>query len=116
MLNKQTGEDEIDREVAQLFQMYRESLPDHDASANFMPELWQKIESRQRDTHFFTRMSRALVTAALAASVLLGILLSAANYQSISYFNGTYIEALTAEHNADLELLHPDRIAELGQQ
>jgi hypothetical protein len=39
-----------------------------------MPELWAKIEARQASTTIFNRMAKALVTAALGASVVMGLL------------------------------------------
>lgn len=112
---------EIDPRLDALFVKYRVALPDpgpfdSDLNKNFMPGLWSKIEAKQAQTNFFGRMSKVLVTTALGASVVLGLLLSAASYQSISYFNGTYIEALTTQQLADLDPLHPDRVVELEQQ
>ena len=70
---------------------------DREPSANFMPKLWQQIEARQTYTFSFRRMANALVTAAVALSIVLGV------YMSIPTTNGystqSYIEAL-AEANA----------------
>jgi len=52
-----------------LFLAFRE-CPTPDPSANFMPTLWARIESRQRFTFSFRRMAGAFVTAALALSGL----------------------------------------------
>ena len=111
----------IDPRLEALFAKYRAALPDPgpfdaESNKNFMPALWSRIEAKQAQTNFIGRMSRVLVTTALGASVVLGLLLSAASHQSISYFNGTYIEALTTQQLADLDPLHPDRVMELEQQ
>ena len=61
-----------------------------------MPKLWQQIEARQTYTFSFRRMANALVTAAVALSIVLGV------YTSIpqaGYIPQTYIEAL-ADANA----------------
>jgi hypothetical protein len=34
-------------ELDHLFARYRTAVPDPEASVNFMPELWRKIEARQ---------------------------------------------------------------------
>ncbi len=42
-MNMDHGHEELDH----LFERYRAALPDPEASVNFMPELWRKIEARQ---------------------------------------------------------------------
>jgi hypothetical protein len=102
-------------DLDRLFRAYREACPDPEAGVNFMPQLWAKIEARENSSHVFGRMARTLVTAALAASVILGLLLSTAA-QSGANFNGTYVEALMADHASGLEPLNLDRISELELQ
>lgn len=102
-------------ELDRLFRAYREALPDPEPGVNFMPQLWAKIEARESSTNLFGRMAKALVTAALAASVILGLLMSTAS-QSSSNYNGTYLDALMADHASGLEPLNIDRISEMEQQ
>ena len=52
-----------------LFRAYRQACPDPEASANFMPELWRRIEERQRSVFFLGRWARAFVTAAAVLSL-----------------------------------------------
>jgi len=59
-----------------LFRAYRNACPNPEASANFMPNLWQRIEARQTYTFSFRRMANAFVTAALALSLGLGVYMS----------------------------------------
>jgi hypothetical protein len=40
---------EMEQKLDEVFAAYRESLPNGDASANFTPELWKRIEARRRD-------------------------------------------------------------------
>jgi hypothetical protein len=86
-----------DERLDALFSAFAKACPDRDPSANFMPKLWQQIEARQTYTFSFRRMANALVTAAVAFSIVLGA------YMSIPRTNGympqTYIEAL-ADANA----------------
>jgi hypothetical protein len=98
-----------------LFRAYRDACPDPEPGANFMPELWARIEAREKSTSLFGRMAKALVTAALAASVILGLLMSTVSQPGGNY-NGTYIEALMVDHASGLEPLNIDRISELEQQ
>ena len=79
-----------------LFREFAKACPDRDPSANFMPKLWQQIEARQTYTFSFRRLANALVTAAVALSIVLGV------YMSIpqpGYSTQTDIEAL-ADANA----------------
>jgi hypothetical protein len=99
----------------ELFLAYRDSLPDPVPSANFTPELWARIEAREVSSNLFGRMAKALVTAALAATVILGLMVSTLS-QKESTFNGTYLEALSADHASAMEPLNLDRISELEQQ
>lgn len=94
---------------------YREACPEPEPGVNFMPELWAKIEARENSTNLFGRMAKTLVTAAVAASVILGLLMSTVSQSSVNY-NGTYLEALMADHASGLEPLNLDRISELEQQ
>ncbi len=62
-----------DEKLDALFQAYRQACPTPEASANFTPNLWQRIESRQTVTFTFRRMANAFVTAAVAMSIALGV-------------------------------------------
>jgi hypothetical protein len=90
------GSSDDDRLQA-LFQEFAQACPDREPSANFMPKLWQQIEARQTSTFSFRRMANALVTAAVALSIMLGVW--QAMPQTNSYAGQSYIEAL-ADANA----------------
>ena len=55
-----------DQKLDALFRAYHDACVVPEASANFMPNLWARIESRQRFTFSFRRMANALTTAAVA--------------------------------------------------
>jgi hypothetical protein len=100
-----------------LFLAYRDAAPDFDGGPNFMPELWARIEAREVSTNLFGRMARALVTAAVGASVILGLMVFSLSHSgNDGPLNGTYIEALRADRAATLEPLSLDRVSELEQQ
>jgi len=83
-----------------LFRAYRNACPDPEASANFMPGLWQKIESRQKFTFSFGRMANALATVAVALSIALGVYLSMPR-SNPNYYSPTYLEALAQNQSLD---------------
>jgi len=58
-----------------LFVRYREACGQPEPDRNFMPGLWQKIESRQSKTMFFERIARTFVAGTMAACGFLGVLL-----------------------------------------
>lgn len=99
----------------ELFRAYREVCPDPEPSVNFMPEMWARIEAREISTNWFSRAAKTLVTAAITLSVL-GMLLASTPKQAVEYFNGTFVEALTADHVATLEPFHVDHFSEMEQQ
>lgn len=96
-----------------LFRAYREACPDPEASVNFTPEMWARIEAREISTNnWFRRVAKVLVTTAVAASVVLGMMVSSAN-RSTAFFNATFVDALQADQVAALEPLHVDRLSKL---
>ncbi|MEO8596574.1 MAG: hypothetical protein ABI759_24870 [Candidatus Solibacter sp.] len=105
-MNAMHGSD--DQELDALFRAYRDACGAPDPSVNFMPNLWARIESRQRFTFSFSRMANALTTAAMALSLALGIYMAIPSSNATDY-NQTYVEAL-AESNAPdlLELVSPN--------
>src|ERR1017187_9200598 len=104
-MNPMRGSD--DQELDALFRAYHDACPVPEAGANFMPNLWARIESRQRFTFSFRRMANALTTVAVALSLVLGIYMAIPRSNSIDYTQ-TYVEVL-AEANAtySVDLVNP---------
>lgn len=96
-MDSMRGNDE--QRLDALFRAYRDACPTPEASANFMPNLWQRIEARQTYTFSFRRMANAFVTAALALSLGLGVYMSIP--RSNSYSSQSYIEALAEANPLD---------------
>ena len=48
---------EMENKLDEVFAAYRESLPNHEASANFTPELWKRIEARRRSVSSLPHMA-----------------------------------------------------------
>jgi len=85
-----------------LWAEYREATPDPDASPNFMPQLWQKIEARRVETtSVFRRLAQICVMATIAlALVISAVLIPRSNYEEV-FYSGTYVDILAAEHSND---------------
>jgi len=112
---------EKDRQLDELLNAYRSACPDFEPGASFMPGIWARIDEREVSTNWFGRIAKTLVTAAVAASAILALMLSSFNHQTFNhqaaeFLNGTFVEALRADQVAELEPFHVDHIAELEQQ
>ena len=77
-----------------LFRAYGEACIAPEPSANFMPQLWQKIEARQTFSFFFGRVARGFVTAAVAATLGMAVYLTVPHHSSV--YTNTYIDVLSA--------------------
>jgi hypothetical protein len=89
-----------------LFRAFRDACPTPEASANFMPTLWGRIESRQNFTFSFRRMANGFVAAAAALTIALGVYMSMPHSRAVNS-SETYIEALADAHPLDT----PDIVA-----
>lgn len=93
-----------------LFRVYRNACPTPEAGANFMPDLWQRIEARQSFAFSFRRLANALVPVAVALSIALGVYAYIPQHTS-SYTPQTYIEALAEANPVETpEIVGPVRV------
>lgn len=92
---------QLDAELTALFAEYRAAIPDPEPGANFGPRLWQKIEARRNYTFSLRRFTQGIVTAAAAASLLMGVSLVVQRTHTVSFYNTTYLEALAADQGTD---------------
>ena len=82
-----------------MFQKYRAACPDVEAGSEFMPTIWQKIESRRSFWLVFQGFARTAM-AGCAALVLLLLALNLANTQRVTLMP-SYPDALMADHSAE---------------
>lgn len=91
-----------------LFHAYREACPAPEPSPEFMPKLWSRIEARQTFTFSFRRMANAFLTAAMAASLALGVYMALPHRAAVNPSNyASYVEALADANSIDT----PDIVA-----
>jgi hypothetical protein len=93
MNNDESGLDEV-------FQSYRAACPEVDAGSQFMPALWQKIDSRRTFWWVFQGFART----AMAGCAALALLLLALNFAMPAQYNSpssSYTDALIADHSAE---------------
>jgi hypothetical protein len=99
---------ELPDEIRTLLSQYREAVPDLEPRANFMPELWQSIESRRRLTLNLGRIAKGFVTAAAALCLLMSVLFVVPPKSPISPISSvTYLDVLSAasDDSADVDPL-----------
>jgi hypothetical protein len=87
-----------DGQLDALLRAYRHAVEDPEPGVDFMPRLWGKIESRKRSA---SRLARFFVTAAAAASALLGLFLILPAAQNSPVYTATYLEILDADRSPD---------------
>jgi hypothetical protein len=90
-----------DGQLNHLFESYRAALPDPEASANFMPELWRKIEARQFFLVRMKKLTQIFVAAAAAICLLLGIILQAPVSSETTVVRGNYVDVLADANPAE---------------
>jgi hypothetical protein len=91
-----------DQRLDTLFGAYRDACAGPEPSANFMPGLWARIESRQSFTFSFRRMANAFATTAMALSLALGLYM-AIPHSSSSIPSQSYVEALAEATTPDAQ-------------
>jgi hypothetical protein len=97
------GNDET--RLDEFFQTYQASCPEVEPSSDFMPKLWQRIESRRSFWLVFERLARTVMTASAALCVLL-LLLNFAHSSTQALTSAvTYTDALAADSAPDTPFL-----------
>lgn len=97
-----------DERLDALFAEYREATPDPEASADFMPKLWQRIEARRSENLWiFRRLAQVCVAATVALTLLLSTVLMPSTDSSEVFYSGTYVDVLAADHAEDYSQVLP---------
>lgn len=92
------GDEGFPEEVQGVFHAYRDSLPDFEGSPEFMPTLWDKIESQRKVTYSFRRIASGFVTVSAALCMTFAVALWVPASQTPN--TNTYVEVL-ADDTAD---------------
>ena len=86
----------------QVFQAYRAACPDVEPSeANFMPSLWQRIESRHSFGFVFQNVARTTAAACMALCLLLVFLNFASPFRDRLAEVPNYTDVLMSEHSVE---------------
>ena len=80
---------------------YRQAVDEPEASANFMPRLWQRIEARRTFAFRFRRVTQVFVGAAAVLCLLIAGVSTVAPTTKSQPLDGTYLDALADAHPDD---------------
>ena len=98
---------ELPADVQAMFASYREAMPDPEAGANFMPQLWSRIDSRRSVTFSFGRLAKGFVSVALASCLAMSLLFLNSAGPVSPVYGETYLDALAAADSGDVDLVRP---------
>ncbi len=102
----------FDDRLDAIFREYRAAVPDPEASPEFMPRLWERIESRRRETWSLRRFAGGFVTAAAAICMLMAAILVWPNSANQSVYTSTYLDAL----GDDMEIAYLVDASDVAQE
>jgi anti-sigma-K factor RskA len=92
--------DRMDDKLDSLWAEYRQACPDPEPSANFIPQVWQRIEARRQATSSLRHWAEAWVMAALTLTLLIGAFLIP-RYQRQPVYQSTYADVLAEADTLD---------------
>ncbi|MBI3207880.1 MAG: hypothetical protein HYZ37_03145 [Candidatus Solibacter usitatus] len=92
--------DSREQKLDELLQSYRAACPDVDGGTNFMPRLWQKIESRQTVPFRMRRFAQAIVSVTAVLCMGMSVLLFSPLMQNSAL--PSYVEALDSMHQPEV--------------
>lgn len=97
-----------EEKLNQLFADYRREMPDFEGGAEFVPGLWAKIESRKSQTSLWFTWTRAILSGASVAGMLLIGFSVWSPFERSVYYETSYVEALDASDDVVvMASLHP---------
>jgi len=102
-------ETNFDGKLDALWVEYRDACPDPEASAGFMPGIWQRIEARRSaNLNIFRRLAQACVVATVALTIVMGAVLIP-RLERLPVYSASYIDVLAADHpNTYVDILTGD--------
>jgi hypothetical protein len=106
--------DQWNDELSRLFASYKTVVPDPEASANFMPELWRRVEGRKSILLRIKKLTQVFLAAAAALSIVFVTLLSVPAFTRPDG-SGSYIEVLADAYPTETLASHGILPREAGE-
>jgi len=101
---------ELPGDIQAMFASYRDAMPDPEAGANFMPQLWSRIESQRNPSFVFGRWAKGFVSVAVASCLAMSLLFFTSPAPVSPVYAGTYLDALSAaqaDDASDVDVTRP---------
>lgn len=85
-----------------LFAQYREAYPNREASASFMPQLWEQIEARRSavSSSWFRLWAQVWLVATVTLAIVIGGILIP-RFENPPAYQASYVDVLTAADSAN---------------
>lgn len=101
--------DSMNDKLSAVWAEYRDACPDPAPSPEFMPRLWQRIDSRRAGMTFtFRRLVQGCVVATVALAIVLGAVVIP-HLQNRQVYSASYVDVLAADHpNSYVDVLTGD--------
>lgn len=90
-----------DRQLDRLFERYQKACPDVEASATFMPGVWQRIDARRGFVAKLGAYARVLAMAAASLCLAVGLFEISPYGPDKQLTANNYVEVLDEDHDAD---------------
>ncbi len=98
---EQSNYEQRNDELTGLFSQYKAALPDPEPSANFMPELWRKIDGRETVVFRIKKLTQVFVAMAAAICLLFAILAQVPSSKHGTELRGNYVDVLAEAQPAE---------------
>lgn len=108
--------DQNEVRLKHLLSAYRDACVPAEPGANFMPELWRKIEAKQRTSFMFQRISRWMMTTAAVVTMAMAFVTMVIPRSGSAFNVGTYVEILANLQPGTQEFVEPMRLEINGEQ
>jgi anti-sigma-K factor RskA len=94
--------DQMDDKLDALWAEYRDACPDPEASAQFMPQLWQRIEAsnNRKASLLLRRWAEVWLVATVMLAIVMGVILIP-RFQAPPAYQATYVDVLAAADSAN---------------
>ena len=102
-------QDRVDDKLDPLWAAYREACPDLEPSAQFMPQLWQRIEAQRSAvaSSWFRLWAEVWLVATVTLAIVMGAILIPRFQSNPPAYQASYVDVLAAADSANDNVILP---------
>jgi anti-sigma-K factor RskA len=102
-------QDRVGGKLDPLWAEYREACPDVEPSAQFMPQLWQRIEARRSAvaSSWFRLWAEVWLVASVTLAIVMGAILIPRFQSNPPAYLASYVDVLAAADSANDSVMLP---------